>query len=330
MPGKAGIDGFLAFKTETTHGTYAAPTKGLEITSESLKRNNAYIKRQTIQSGVVSQRDNHHSLTTRDASGDINFDFLGNGMGSFLNLLHGNAVSPAVVVASTVFKQTHNIGLNMPNGKGMSVQVGRPDVNGTVRPFSYLGGKVGVFKLTLERGGIVTATATMDFVDEDTTQTLAVPVSDDLASSLKFQNATIEMDDVVLQDCMSSITITVTVPMATDRYCIGGGATKKEQVGNGAVSLEVDATMEFSNMAQHTAFQTAARHKLELNCEGDLIDLTNRQHLYTSIAKTVTTDAGPTIQGPDLLTQSVKLEAVQSGANPLASFEYQSADAAIA
>jgi hypothetical protein len=330
MSEKAGIGGLLALKTETTVGTYAAPTVGVQFMKESIKRNNAYVKRPTIQSGVISQKDNQHSQTTHDASGDVEFDFLGNGMGPFLNLLHGNVVTPVVVVAATVWKQTHNVGLISPNGKSVSLQVGRPDVGGTVRPFSYTGGKVAVLKLTMERGGVLSAVASMDFMDESTAQTIVVPTYDDLAGTLKFQSATVEFDDVVLTDCASSITITITIPMATDRYCIGGTATKKEQIVNDLISVDVEAAMEFSNLAQHAAFQNATRRKFELNCDGQLIDATNKQHLFTTLPKTVTTDSGPIIEGPDIVQQTIKLEAVQSSTNPLAIFEYQSADSAIA
>lgn len=330
MAEKSGIGGFVAIKNETTPGTYAAPTSGVFFTKEGFKRNNAYIKRATIQSGVIAQKDNQHSQTTHDASGSLEGDVMGNGFGSILNLLSPGVITPTIVVAATVFKYTFPIGLGSPNGKALSVQVGRPDVSGTVRPFAYIGGKVAVLKLTMEKGGVLSFSADMDFIDEDTTKALAVPVYDDLAGTLPFTGGSVEFDDVVLTDCIQSATATITIPMATDRYCIGNGATKKEQVGNGLITVDVDAVMEFSNLTQHAAFQAATRRKFELNCAGKLIDGTNRQSLNLTLAKTVTTDSGPTIEGPDILTQSIKLEGVQSGVSPLASIDYQCQDATLA
>lgn len=328
MSTRSGIAAQLGVSTEGTVGTYQAPTTFIEFTSESLRLVKDYIRTSGLRAGRAFQSENLHVPTTRRVEGSLNFDVQDQGLGKFLNLLHGNTVTPASLTGG-LYRQTHNIGLTDPYGKALGIQVGRPDVAGTVQPFSYLGCKVAAVTFSLERGGVVTAEVSIDGMDETTSESLGAATYATSSVPFNFLNADIEFDDVVLTDCVRSATVTVTLPMDTERFCIGNGATKKEPILNGPISVEIGLEAEFASLTQHTAFTAATRRKIELLCTGTTTSGTYASALNFTAASTVTTGEGPVVEGPDVLTQNLTLEVLDNGSDTPLVIEYVSADASL-
>lgn len=325
---RSGIAAQLGIATETTVGTYAAPTTFIPFTSESLERSNEYIRTTALRAGRTFQAADLHTQTTHAVAGGIQFDAQDKGMGKFLNLLHGNVVTPTALTGG-LLRQTHNIGLTDPYGKALTIQVGRPDVSGSVRAFSYLGCKVAAVTFGLETGGIVSTDWTIDGIDDTTAQALGAATYPTAAKTFTFQSASIEFDDVVITDCVRSAQVEITVPMATDRYCIGAGAIKKEQILNDQIAATITLDMEFSSLTQYAAFTASTRRKVELNCTGQNTSGTYTSALNFTAASTATTAASVEVDGPDVLTQTVTLEVLDNGsATPLV-IDYISSDAAI-
>lgn len=324
----SGLGAQLGIATESSYGTYATPTTFLKPTSESIERANNYIRTFGLGGGSLVQDEDLHTQTTRAASGAIVLDVLDKGFGKFLDLLHGNTVTPTEVTAG-LSAQEHEIGLSAPTGKSLTVQVGRPDVGGTVHPFSYLGCKVTQIAFTLELNGVVTANLTIDAQDETTTERLATATFETDAAPFSFINADIEVDDVLLTDCVRSATVTIPLALKVDRFGIGGGAVKKEPVPNAPMAPTIALDMEFSNLDQHRAFQDATTRKVALLCAGSTVVSSFNSGLNFTAAATKTTDAGAAVAGPDVLSQQVTLEVVHDGRDTPLVVEYVSVDAAV-
>jgi len=314
MAVRSGVAASLAVSPEVTYGTYVAPTTAYPFTSESLVRENEFIRTAGLRSGRLSQSEALHVQTTHSAAGGFSLDFLTKGMGKLLNQLHGDTVTPVQQAATTAYLQTHSIGLTDPYNKSLTVQVGRPDVGGTVRPFSYLGSKVQSAEFGLERGGVLTSEWTLDARDEDTATALASPTYAAASVPFTFQTGSIELDDVVLTDCVRSASISVGIPQETERYCINSSALKSQPIQNGMTAVEATLEVEFASLTQHTAFVNSTRRKVELICTGALIASTYYYKADFTMASTVAVSSGPTVQGPDVLTQEVTLEAVDNAA----------------
>lgn len=326
MPVRSGVAAQLGIATEVTWGTYVAPATFLPFTSESLRLEKEYIRTAGLRAGRLAQSEALHVATTKSVAGGVSIDVLQKGMGKLLNLLHGNTVVPAQIAATTAYRQTHDIGTTDPFGKSLTIQVGRPDVGGTVRSFSYLGSKATQATFSLERGGVLTAEWEFDGKDEDTGQSLGAATYAAASIPFSFQSGNIEIDDVVLTDCIQSATVTVAIPQATDRYCISSSQTKKEPIQNGLVEITMDLEAEFASLTQHTAFVNATRRKVELICsQGDAGGSNPFKFAFTA-AKTITTGAGPVVEGPDILTQALSVEVVDDGATAPLSIEVVSTD----
>jgi hypothetical protein len=322
MAKKSGIDAQLGIGTETTYGTRVAPTTFLEFTQESLRLSYEYIKTQGIRTGRLGQADGLHSQTTRSVAGSLSGDVRTTGMGKLLNLLHGDTVTPTG--AGTEKTQTHNIGVTAPDGKSITVQVGRPSVNGTVHTFEYEGVKCLGATFACERSGVLTYEFELAGEDETTAQTLATPTYAAVSDTFIFTGSSVEFDDVVLADCVQSASVSIELPHAIDRFCLGGGGVMKEPILNGPIAVTASLTAEFSSLAQHNAFKNATRRKLELNFTRG-----NSQFNITLPTTVTVGQPGPVVEGPDLLTQELTLEATQIGTGALASIVYISTDTSL-
>ena len=313
-----GVGAQLGLKAETTWGTAVTPDTFLPFTSESISQQFEYIESKGLQAGALGQKSGLHVQTTTSVEGSINLDVTTADHNPLFNMLHGNTVTPATPGGGTNTRtQTHNIGSTDPIGKGLTVQVGRPDVGGTVRPFTYAGCKVASVTYSCDRGGVLTASYNLVGKSETTGTSLA-SASYSYGKPFNFTQGSIELDDAVLTDCVRSASITVTLPMATDRYCIGGGSTRKEPIVNDLISVDVQLECEFTSLTQHTAFVAATRRKVELNFTDTVaIEGSLYPYCYFTVASTVATGSGPTVQGPDVITQTINLKGLDDGSNPL-------------
>lgn len=329
MPPRSGVAAQLGVAAETVYGTFVAPVTFYPFTSEDLKLEKEYIRTAGLRAGQLAQSGLLHVATTRTAEGSIEMDFLTKGMGKLLNLLHGNTVTPAQIAATTAYTQTHNIGLTDPFGKSITIQVGRPDVSGTVRAFSYLGCKLQSATFALERGGVLTSEWMFDCRDEDTGQSLGVATYAAGAIPFAFQGGSIELDDVALTDCIRSATVEIEIPQETERFCISSSSVKKEPIQNGLVGISMTFEAEFASLVQHAAFTAATRRKVELlNSTGDAGGGNPFQANFVA-AQTVTTGAGPVVEGPDVLTQELTCEVVSNGTDAPLSVIYVSSDSSL-
>ena len=330
MAVSSGVGAQFGIKNETTWGTAVTVDTFLPFTSESMSRTNNYIEGQGLQAGALGQKRDLHVLTTRSIGGGFTCDVTTNKFGKLFNLLHGNTVTPTTPSGGTLTRnQVHNIGGTTPEGKGLTVQVGRPDVSGTTRAFTYSGCKVAQATFSCEQGGVLTSSWDMVGKDEETATGLATATYA-YGKPFNFTQGSVEFDDVVLTDCVRSATITVSIPLESNRFCIGNGALIKEPILNGMIDVTAQLEMEFSSLTQHTAFTAATRRKVELNfTDTTAIEGALFPYVYFSIASTVTTESSPVVQGPDVLSQGITLKGLDDGTNPLLKITYQNTDTAI-
>jgi hypothetical protein len=329
MAVRSGVAAQCMISTETTWGTYQAVVTGIPFTSESLRRNNAFIRTAGLRAGRLAQSADLHTATTHDASGGLSTDVLTKSFGKFFNLMHGNTVTPTQIAATTAYRQTHAIGATDPFNKSLTIQVGRPDVGGTVRPFNYLGAKLMSVTFNMERGGVLTSEWEFDCKDEDTSTALVTATYAASSLPFSFQSGSIELDDSVLTDCVRSASLGVEFPHDTERYCINSSALKSQPILNGLIAVTADLEVEFASLTQHTAFVNSTRRKLELrNNQGDAGG-SNPFACNFTLASTVATGEGTVVEGPDVLTSTWSFEGLDNGTDPVLSLEYVTQDTAL-
>lgn len=166
MPLASGLASQFGFADESVYGTYVAPTRFLEYVSESLG-----LERERIESaGIRTGRRVLHRWApgVQRVTGDVVFELAPQGFGLLFKHIFGGLVT----AGSSPY--THTCTPGDLAGKSMSVQIGKPDIGGVVRSFSYLGCKVATAELACSVNEYAMLTLGLYGCHEDTGQTLGV------------------------------------------------------------------------------------------------------------------------------------------------------------
>lgn len=309
----SGLDAQLGIGNESTYGTRVAPTTFIPFESESLALTQEYIANQPLMSGVMVQPQGLHVASTRSAEGSIEMLYFDRGMGKILNLLTGSSVTPATPNGATNARtQTFPIGLTSPVGKSLSIQVGRPDVTGTVRPFDYIGAKISEASIAVESGGAASLSLNVDARDEKTDQSLATPTYSAAAKPYGFQSWSLSIAGSGATN-VRSLTISIPLNMATDRYNLGNSGVKDEPLVNAQSEITVSATLEFASLADHNRFRNETVVALAASATGALIEGSTYYKTEITIPAAKQVSSSPVVAGPDLVTSDVEFRALWNG-----------------
>lgn len=328
MAERSGVAAQFGIAKEEEYGAYKAPTRFLPFESESLTLEKTFIKRPGLRAGRLVQPENLHVATTRTAAGDVSLQLLDQGMGLVIDQLHGETVAPAKIGETAAYKQEHKVGLKSPYGKSLTVQVGRPDTGGTVRPFSYLGAKVMSATISVEANEIATLGLTLDAQDEDTTEALASATYDANAASFHFGQCVVKVDGAEIGNARQT-TIEVPIAQSTDRYHLGNEGVKDQPILNELIAIVANSTLEFASLADHERFTKAEVVELSLEATGATIEGENKMKAAFKMPAVKQVSSGPTVQGPDILTTDVTFEVLDDGTNAPLTVELISTDSAL-
>jgi hypothetical protein len=134
----SGLIAQAGFAIETTVGTRVAPSAFVEFNSESLQLQVNRIEREGLRAGRVM----HHgwSAGTRMTQGSLTFDVSANTVGALFRAAIGGVATTGAGPYVHTFTPD-----DLPS---LTIQIGKPDVGGTVRPFDYVGSFVNSFTLS--------------------------------------------------------------------------------------------------------------------------------------------------------------------------------------
>lgn len=164
---KSGLAAQLGVKAETTWGTFVAPTRFYPLISESLTEEIDRLESEGIVTGLRVLNTAQWAAGNVDVGGDIETELYQQGMGALLKACFG------AVSTSGAGPYTHTFTPGDLTDDHLSVQVGKPDVAGTVQPFSFSGMKVTDWELSMEAGGLVTLSTSLVGKQLATSESLA-------------------------------------------------------------------------------------------------------------------------------------------------------------
>jgi hypothetical protein len=160
MPTPSGISAQWGFVTESAYGTPVTVTRFLPIRSESITDSYERIEGDDIIANAETMRQAQVAAGNVAFSGGIETFLFNRNIGLFfLQTLGGNATTgsgPTYTHVATPADLT---------GRSMTMQFGRTDLGGTVRPWTYEGVKVRQMTIGASPGEY--ATVSMDVVAED-------------------------------------------------------------------------------------------------------------------------------------------------------------------
>lgn len=319
---RSGIAAQVGFAAESTFATYTAPTRYLEFVTEGLTLASERIEGSGLRAGQRVLRNDRWAVNKKGVGGDIQLEVLSKGFGLiFEHMLGSNTTANP---AGSVY--THTSILGDTAGKSLVVQVGKPDVSGTVQPFSYLGCKVASWELSCEIDGVLTLSLTLDGVDEDTTESLGTASYASSDELLYFTGASLTIGGSSVD--VRTFSLAGDNALATDRYFLRSSGLKKEQYPVGVPEITGTLEMDFEDLTEYQRFVDGTEAALVATFQAPtLLETGYYPHLEITLPVVRFDGDTPTVGGPEILTQSLPFKVLDNGTDEPISIEYQSADA---
>lgn len=297
--------------TEGTYGTYAAPTRSYEMVSESMKLKVERIDSKGLRAG--RRMSGKWAPGKRSATGDVDLEFSPTGMGLLLQHCLGadNITGPTSTV---VYTHTCTVA-DLP--VGFTMQIGKPDITGTVQPFTYTGCRVTAWEMSLKAGELLHIKPTIVAQNEITTTGL-VSFTDPAVQLVTFAGATMTAGGVTV--AVSDFTFKGDNHLDAGRFRIVGAATPRQPLENAFRDYTGTATADFESLVQYNHYVAADEIALVATFQGALIPSGGGAFYQIVITANVRYDPEmtPVVPGPSLLTQPIGFSVIGSGSTDLA------------
>ena len=324
---RSGLAAQIGFGDETTYGTYATPTRFLEFESESLALQQEYAESPGLRATNRVQRTDRVRVNTLGASGNVLFPAVqSKGFGLVLKHMVGKAGVITTTSGGTNAKD-HTYTLGDPYGLSTTWQVGRPDVSGTVQPFSYPGTKVTGWTLSNQSGGYVSLGVDLFSQAEDRDIALAsASYSSGTVEDLFYADGTLNVASGAVS--VMDVSISGATAVNTDRRFIRSSTLVKEPLIAGMYEITGSMTMEFESLTQYELFTDNTVGQLDVTWSAPTaIESTIKPSLKVTLPKVQFRGTTPNVSGPGIVTLTCPFKALYDGTNEPITIVYVSSDA---
>lgn len=320
---RSGLSAQLGVAAESTYGTYATPTNFYELESESLKNTISRMDVQDLRAGAFVLRSDRWAAGRQDVKGDLNLSVRSNG---FAKLFHHALGGVSNVADGTGYHYT--IVPGDLAGLAMTVQVGKPDVSGTVQPFSYLGCKVDSFDLSNTSSDEMKLRLSLDGQAETTGQTLASASYTANMEPLYFTEGSITVGGSSFD--VLNWNVTGTNAIKSDRYYISSTtpALKREPIRNAYASYGGSLVADFTDLTAYQRYVSGTTAAVVLTYTGtQTYDTGKFNKVVVTIPNARFDGDTPNVGGPDILQQTLPFVCLDDGSNAPLQIEVYTADA---
>lgn len=242
----SGIGGQVGIAAETTYGTFVAPTNFPEVLDAKLERRPKVVDGQGLAAGRLMNPSSRRVVVSADAGGTVKWEMASSNMGLWLDHIMGSSATLTEMTTTTAYELIAPFGDTY--GKSLSIQVGVPDLEGVVHPYSYLGCKILDAEFDCEIEGILTCQATIDAQTEVETETLATATYPSTANVFSGNQLVLQVGpkgSEVQVDGVRKFNVKLARKMRTDRYYAGNLGLKEQPVSNGYVEITGSFDVDF-------------------------------------------------------------------------------------
>jgi Phage tail tube protein len=325
-----GLNTTFGVALEDEYGVFKEPSKFLEVESVSLARKQNFTESRPLRGrpGIPASR---HRETTRWVEGSVEMEVPDQGLGTLLNLLHGETVEVKKEAETKVYKQEHPIGVTAPKEKSLTVQLNKTPVSTDESPFTYLGCKLTQATFSCDTSAQLKLALEVMGADIDTGEELAEAAYADPISSYAFDQAIVKLGGEAIAEglIIHSFNLVVPIPMKTERWGLGHGAVQLEPVGfNDTMKPTVELSCEFSDLELYEQYVGGEATELEIGFAGAKVE-EKTPGIWFTMPSVKFIGEDPSISGPDVLDQTASVEVYDSIEKALATIKYVSLDSAL-
>lgn len=240
---------------ETTWNTPVTVSRFFEVLEAPIKPVPARVESAGIRAGSRVARSTNFQTYTKGGSGSAKFEVPTKGFGFWLEHMLGGTVT---TTGPTDANYTHTAKIGSLTGKGLTAQTGvafNPAEG--VQAFTFSGGKVTGWELSMEVEGLLICSLDFDFASSTTATGLATASYPSGFNQFAWTGASIAIGGT--QICLNKFSVKGDNKQATDKYMLCGTSTKHEPTENDLRAITWDAECEFADLTQYNRVMSATR-----------------------------------------------------------------------
>lgn len=326
-----GLDAQFGIALETTVGTAATPDTFLEFNSEGIAYDPGFVEPTGLRVGQKFKRGARLVKSRDMVTGPVNLNHATNGFGILWKLCLGSSVTTPTQITGAAYTQHHTTG--DLQGKSATVQVGRPEpyASFTVKPHTYSGCKVTSWEFSVADNDVAKLNVEFDGWAETTATTLGTAsfvtgaeefsfadVSDfELGGTVTESNGVLSWTSGTdVTSIVKSFTLRGDNALATERFGLGNGGTKAEQLENGVPTITGTLEAEYKQDEFYAYFKANTAKSLRLKLTGSAIGTSGSSNSLEFIIPEVRfKSVTPQVGGPDIVMASAEFEVYADESN---------------
>jgi Phage tail tube protein len=344
VPYASGLSAQLGMKAESTYGTAVTVDRFYEILSTSLNFQPTYLDSAGLKAGQAFKRVARTQISRYTVGGDIVMEHTDGGvnataasMGTWWKYALGSTfTTPVQIAASTAYRQTFVPGSKA--GQSLTVQVGKPQIlSTTVNAHTYTGVVIPGWEFTCSDGELAKLSLTCSGQNESTAIGLAAASYPNPNGVFSFADTgaatggvftlggtpttaagrTTVAGGVAVASLVKGITIRGETPMADERYGLGTGGSKGVPIENDIPTITGSLDTEYYSRAElYDLFKGNVTTCLQLDFAHGDAGTSNPFRLSFVMSAIKLKSGEVSIDGPDVLGQTIEFEAYDDGTNP--------------
>ena len=309
---RSGLAAQIGIGVETTVGTAATPTRFYEFNDESIAMTIERIESEGLRTGNRVLRSDRYASGQKAIEGSFSMDMTADNTA----ILFKHALG-AVATAGTY---THTCTMSDPFGLGLTIEVGRPGNDGTVRAFTYAGCKINSLDLSVSVGELLSA----EFgVIGTTAETIGTVTAASYGSSLEllhFAGAAITVAGTSYP--CKDFSLSVNNGLTGDRFVLGSQVAQ-QPIASSLAEVTGTLTAEFVD---------ATAYNRVINATHAAVVATFTDSTADTITVTVPVARfdgdTPSVGGPDILDQTLNFKGLFNGTDSPVTIAVKNGDSA--
>ena len=294
---RSGLAAQIGIGVESTVGTAATPTRFYEFNDESIAQTIERIESEGLRTGNRVLRSDRYASGQVAIEGSFSMDMTADNTA----ILFKHALGAVATAGSYV----HTCTMSDPFGLGLTIEVGRPGNDGTVRAFTYAGCKINTLDLSVSVGELLSA----EFgVIGTTAESIGTVTAASYGSSLEllhFAGAAITVAGTAYP--CKDFSLSVNNGLTGDRFVLGSQVAQ-QPIASSLAEVTGSLTAEFVD---------ATAYNRVLNATHAAVVATFTDSTGDSITVTVPVARfdgdTPSVGGPDILDQTLNFKGLFNG-----------------
>lgn len=294
MASPSGISAQLGYVSESVYGTGVTVTKFLPFVSEKLAQQIERIESKGLRAGRKTLAK--WKPGSKKVGGSIKLELPTRDIATLLNHCFGG------VATTGTGPYTHTLTPGDLTGKSFTTQIGRPDITGTVQPFTYTGCKVKSWELSAGVDELVMLDLDVVAQAESTATALAAASYNTNLDVFSFVGATLTLAGSEIS--VSKFSLKGDNGLLAERFRSNGSTTKEPLEADFRAytgTLEAD----FESLTAYNRFVNGTEASL-------VIALANGADTLTITMNVRFDGETPDVEGPTLVGQSLPFVALSS------------------